>query len=301
MYERFYGLHARPFDLTSNLKYLVMTPKHREALSTLEYGVSKANGITLLIGEAGTGKTTLLRKALTTSADRRDDNRSCLLCLNNPALTREEFLDTLARGFQLTPGARHSKSRFLRELEQALAEHRRSGIVCALIVDEAQSLPFELLEEVRLLVNIESDTEKLLNVVLVGQPSLAGRLNDPELRHLKQRVALRCSLPALDLRETAIYVARRVVLAGGKPEQIFTRDAIIAIHQRAEGVPRTINVVCENALLTGYALQQQPVGADLVYEVCRDFDLRARPALVRGADASRAAVSHELPYAPVRR
>jgi len=151
------------------------------------------------------------------------------------------------------------------------------------VVDEAQSLPDELLEEVRLLANIESSTEKLVPVVLAGQPELADRLNAPGLHNLKQRVALRCSLPPLDLRETAAYIAKRIHLAGGNGAQIFTADAVRLIHERSHGVPRTISVICDNALVNGFALDRRPVDADLVLDVCRDFDFsapqdcRARP------------------------
>jgi general secretion pathway protein A len=286
MYLRFFGLRERPFDLTSNPKYVVMTPQHREALSTLDYGLSASNGITLLVGAAGTGKTTLLRTVLGSCGFSSKHTRAVFL--NNPTLTRQEFLDSLAHGFQLTPEAARSKSRFLRELECALTECRRNDTIGALVVDEAQSLPYDLLEEVRLLANIQSKTETLLRVILAGQPGLADRLNDSELRQLKQRVGLRCALVPLDLRETALYIAHRISLAGGNPGDAFSRDAIIAIHERPGGIPRTINVLCENALLTGFAADQRPVGPELVLEVCRDFDLpatrRTRSRVVPEAD-----------------
>lgn len=127
--------------------------------------------------------------------------------------------------------------------------------------------------------NLESETAKLLRVILVGQPALARRLNDPELAHLKQRIGVRCTLPALSLRESAIYVARRITLAGGTPDNVFTRDGVLAIHDRSRGIPRTINVICHNALLTGFAVDRRPVDAELVLEVCRDFDLQCHGAL----------------------
>ena len=150
---------------------------------------------------------------------------------------------------------------------------RQQGVLTVLVGDEAQSLPDDLLEEVRLLANIETDTEKLLHVVLAGQPALGGRLNEPGFRQLKQRIGVRCVLPPLDLRETAVYIAHRISLAGGNPGHVFSREAVIAIYERSGGIPRTINVICENALLTGYAADQRPVGQDIVLEVCRDFDL----------------------------
>lgn len=291
MYEQYYGLRERPFDLSSNLKYLLLTPKHQEALSNLEYGLSVANGITLLVGEAGTGKTTLLRKALAPYMRHPSANPARWVYLSNPVLSRDEFLESLAHGFQLSPQAAGSKTRLLRELEEALVQHHDDGIASLLIIDEAQSLPYELLEEVRLLANIESETAKLLRVVLAGQPALGARLNAPGLYQLKQRIGLRCTLPPLTLVETAAYIAHRIWLAGGSPERAFTRDAVMAIHERSGGIPRTINVICDNALLTGFAAGQQPVGPETVLEVCVDFDLH-------GQFAARASSVVRHPAAP---
>ena len=273
MYERFYGLAERPFELTPNPRYLVLTPSHEEALGNLEYGITGRKGITLLLGEAGTGKTTLLRKALSLRVRAVDASGEGWVYLNNPTLTRQEFLDVLAAGFGLAPEAAASKPRLLRELEEVLADRCRRGLDSALIVDEAQSLPHELLEELRLLANIESDTEKLLPLVLAGQPELAERLSDRSLRQLKQRVALRCRLRAFTLQETAAYVATRIRLAGGDAGGIFTREAVIAVHEASQGIPRTISVLCDNALLCGFASNTRPVDADIVDEVCADFDL----------------------------
>jgi general secretion pathway protein A len=193
--------------------------------------------------------------------------------LNNPTLGRTEFLEFLADAFGLSPEVSASKPRLLRALEQVLRERRNEGVVSALVVDEAQSLPDELLEEIRLLANIECDTHKLLSIVLSGQPELGLRLNAWRFRHLKQRVALRCALAALTLDESAAYIAGRVRLAGGDAGRMFSREAVIAIHNRARGIPRTINVICENALLTAFASERPLVCAALIEEVSRDFDL----------------------------
>jgi type II secretory pathway predicted ATPase ExeA len=269
MYEGFYGLRERPFDLTPNPRYLYLTGGHREALSNLQYGISGRRGITLLIGEAGTGKTTLVRAALEAVAG---PNVRCVY-LSNPVLTRSEFYEFLAPSFGLTERAAVSKARFLIELEDAVARRHRAGGVTALVIDEAQSLPHELLEEIRLLANFETTTEKLMPVVLAGQPELAARLEHEELRQLKQRVALRCDLAALDIRETAAYISGRVAIAGGDSSRIFTREAVQTIFERSRGIPRTISVICDNTLLTGFAAGAKPVGSNLVLEVCRDFRL----------------------------
>jgi type II secretory pathway predicted ATPase ExeA len=193
--------------------------------------------------------------------------------LSNPTLNRDEFYEFLADGFKLGGGSEGSKTRLLCELSRHLETRHEAGKLTALVLDEAQSLPYELLEEVRLLSNIEATSHKLLNVVLAGQPELADRLNEPALRQLKQRISLRCELTALDFRETAAYVAGRLRIAGGNPAEIFSREAIAAIHEASRGVPRIINVVCDNALIGGFAAQVRPVTRSIVSEVMRDFDL----------------------------
>jgi general secretion pathway protein A len=277
MYERFFGFRERPFELTPDPRYVLLTPRHREALSNLEYGVAARKAITVLTGEAGTGKTTLVRHVLRTAAA-STGVAGRFVELNNPRLTRDEFIEYLTHAFRLPAAAASSKARFLIALERTLHEHRAANLPVALIVDEAQSLPYDLLEEIRLLVNIESDSEKLLPVILVGQPELADRLNEYELRQLKQRVALRCHLAPLTLQETGSYIATRVSLAGGDPAQSFTREAVLELYRRSRGIPRTINVVCDNALVTAFALERRPVDADVVAEVAADFDLNGAPA-----------------------
>jgi type II secretory pathway predicted ATPase ExeA len=282
MYERFYGLRERPFDLTANPKFLFLSSRHAEALSNLQYGISARRGVTLIIGEAGTGKTTLVRSFL---ASAPSQNIECVH-LYNPTLTRAEFIEFLARSFNLSARAAESKTTLLYELERTLLERRQAGIVPALIVDEAQALPIELLEEIRLLANVETAEEKLLPVVLVGQPQLAVRLNAPDLKQLKQRVALRCDLRPLDLNETTAYIAERVRIAGGDAANLFSREAVQVIHQCSQGIPRTISVICDNALVSGFATNQRPVGWEVVREVCEDFDLN--PSVKKQAPVSAA-------------
>jgi general secretion pathway protein A len=269
MYESFFGLSERPFDLTPNPKYLFLTAKHREALSNLQYGISGRKGITLLIGEAGTGKTTLIQAAL---ASFRPHGVHCV-SVNNPALTRDEFYEYLAASFGLSREAAGSKARFLIELEQDVLRRHAAGGITALLIDEAQSMPLDLMEEVRLLANLETPTVKLMPLVLVGQPELATKLDDPEHCQLKQRVALRYDLAPLTIQETAAYIAGRIRIAGGDVIKMFTRDAVELIHRRSRGIPRTISVICDNALVGGFAAGVKPVGRDVVTEVCRDFKL----------------------------
>lgn len=268
MYEAFFGLSIRPFDLTPSPKFLVLTESHREALRNLEYGIASRKGITLLIGEAGAGKTTIIRSAVESQP-----TRVHCVHLNNPTLTRSEFVEMLSTRFGLSDRAIASKTQFLLELESLLVQRQAGGETTVLIVDEAQSLSLELLEEIRLLANMETSDEKLLSVIIAGQPELAERLNARELRQLKQRVALRCELRALERHETDEYVAGRIRAAGGAGASVFTREAVALIHQAARGLPRTINVIADNALLGGFAAGVRPVGSAIVADVCRDFDL----------------------------
>jgi general secretion pathway protein A len=270
MYEHQFGLAERPFELTPDPRFLYETPAHREALSNLEYGLSTAKSVTVVIGKAGTGKTTLLQAAM---ASRRCRMVTCVQ-LNNPTLRRHEFLELLAGRFGLSAAAAGSKAAFLQELERLLHERRSQGRVVALVVDEAQRLSAELLEEVRLLGNMETSNDKLLPLVLAGQPELAVRLEDLRFSQLKQRVALRCELFPFTLNETAGYIATRIRQAGGTPSDLFTLEAVRSIHEYSSGIPRTINVICDNALVTAMALGRKLVDLAMVSDVCRDFALQ---------------------------
>jgi general secretion pathway protein A len=268
MYRAFFGLRERPFDLTPNPRFLVLTDAHREALSHLEYGIASRRGITLLVGEAGTGKTTLIRAAL-----QRQPEQVFCVHLHNPALTRDEFVEMLAVQFQLSDTARTSKTALLTELEASVRARHARGASSVLIVDEAQSIPMDLLEEIRLLGNIETEDSKLLSIILAGQPELGTLLNHESLRQLRQRIALRCELRPLSQTETAGYLAGRIRAAGGVGAQVFTREAVMLIHQRSGGIPRTVSVIADNALVTAYAIGRKPVNSEIVNEVCRDLVL----------------------------
>jgi general secretion pathway protein A len=276
MYQEFFGLRELPFELTPDPRFLFMTSGHLEALSNLEYGLTSAKALTLLIGEAGTGKTTLLRAAFSSESCRRVH----YVYINNPSLTREEFVQTLAMHFELSAKAAQSKAVLLAELQQLLMQRRAKGEITALVMDEAQSLSIDLLEEVRLLANIETETIKLLPLVLVGQPKLAERLEQVELRQLKQRVTLRCEISPLELLETYSFIAHRIKTAGGLPSRVLTREAVTVIHEYSGGIPRTVCVICDNALVTGFALGKQPVDRSIVVDVCRDFALKGNAASV---------------------
>lgn len=300
MYTDFYGLSELPFELSPNPKFLLLTARHREALANLQYGISAGKSLTLLIGEAGTGKTTLVQAALASGSCKGAE----VVHLANPMLTRDEFVEFLARAFELASEARASKTTLLAQLEGELRTRQARGIRTALVIDEAQCLSRELLEEVRLLSNIETPSTKLLPLVLAGQPEFADRLNLPSLVQLKQRVALRCTLGLLDPAETAGYVQGRLKVAGANGHEIFSREALQVIHQRSAGIPRTISVICDNALVNGFAAGLKTIGPDLVDEVCDDFDLgqaRMQPPAPKAAVAPQASVATPAagPAAPV--
>lgn len=269
MYERFFDLRERPFELTTDPRFLYRTPRHREALANLEYGVSRGKPVTLLTGEPGTGKSTLLRAAM--QADTCRHVRWVYVC--NPALTRDEFVTLLANEFHLSARAASSKGALLGELRRTLIERRAAGEAFALVIDEAQAMSLSLLEEVRLLGNLESDTDRLLPIVLTGQPEFATVLAQPALLPLRQRIALRCTVGPFDVAETASYIASRLRTAGGDASRVFTRDAVILIHELSNGIARTINVVCDNALITGFALGRRPVDSAAVLEVAAEHHL----------------------------
>jgi general secretion pathway protein A len=271
MYERAYGLTALPFELTPDSRFLFLSTRQREALSVLQYGLFAAKPITLLIGEAGTGKTTLITAAL--ESDRCRHVR-CVY-LNNPALRTDDFVRLLAIKFDLGPEAAASKAVLLDRLERHLVERHARGESTALVIDEAQTLSVELLEEIRLLANIEKPSAKLLPLVLAGQPELAIRLEDPGLRQLKQRVTLRCELEPFSLSDTATFIASRIRTAGGDPSRLFTREAVALIHEYSGGIPRTISVICDNALVSGMALGGRRVDRPIVIEVGRDLCVSA--------------------------
>ncbi len=270
MYTQYYGLIGLPFEQTTTPRQLFLPPSHQKALNHLEYGLSTAKAMTLLTGEAGTGKTTLLRAALNSE---RCKSVTCLF-VNNPVLSRAEFLEMIARKVGLGAEVAKSKTTLLAELEEVLLKRRSRGEIVALVVDEAQSLSQDLFEEIRLLANVEFESQTLMPMVLAGQPELASHLNDTSLRQLQQRIALRSTVEPFTLSETGSYVTARIRAVGGEAARLFSREAVILIHERSRGIPRLVNVICDNALMTGVALSQRPVGQQVVLDVCRDLDLR---------------------------
>jgi type II secretory pathway predicted ATPase ExeA/phage tail protein X len=272
MYCDFYELHERPFNVTSDPKFLYLNARYREALASLHYGISQRKGFITLIGEAGTGKTTLLKKLL----DDLDANTRTVFVFNTN-VTFDEILEYIFGEFDL-PIHNGKRLYMLQRLNGFLLEELRHGRNVALLIDEAQDLEYSVLEDLRLLSNLETAKEKILQIVLSGQPELGLKLDNPNLRQLRQRVAVGARLLPLTREELTEYVQARLSAAGAADPRIFTREAEDRIFEISTGIPRIINVVCDNALVIGYALGKKRVGADVVNEAAADLITQQRPA-----------------------
>jgi type II secretory pathway predicted ATPase ExeA len=251
-----------------------MTRQIQEALAGLTYGIQNRKGFILLTGEVGTGKTTLVNRLL----DWLRGQRVATAYIFNSQLQVNHLFDFIMADFEIPYDSRE-KSQVLLRLNQWLLERYRAGETAVLIVDEAQNLSSELLEEIRLLTNLETSTEKLLQIVLAGQPELEERLKLPQLRQLRQRITLRCRTSTLSLEETYGYIAERLRIAGANGEPIFSKEAIQAIHLYSGGIPRVVNLLCEHSMINAYVDTLRPVPAHLVEEVAREFQLDEVPAV----------------------
>jgi len=267
MYAEFYGLVRPPFEMTPDPAFLYLGETHREGLATLLYGVQAGKGFVLLTGEVGTGKTTLLHALLG-----QLDASTASAFLFNPKLDPLDFFLVLFDEFGIQKTCR-TKAEYLLALNHFLIERLERNQTTLLIIDEAQNLSAEMLEEVRLLSNLETPSKKLLQIMLVGQPELNALLARPELRQLRQRIVLRHHLRPFDPQEIDEYIAERLALAGYTGKGIFKRSARREIHAVTGGVPRLVNVVCDGALLQGYAKDQSVIGVELIREVAADLGL----------------------------
>jgi general secretion pathway protein A len=288
MYKQFFGLTENPFNSNPDPRFLFQTPETEEALACLTYGIQKRRGFVQLTGEVGTGKTTLLNKLL----DWLRRQRVATSFVFNSHLTVDEFLDFMMADFGITT-AGGLKSQLLLRLNQWLLERHSEGQTAVLVVDEAQNLSVELLEEIRLLTNLETATEKLLQIVLAGQPELEQKLNHPGLRQLRQRIMLRCKTHQLTREQTEGYITERLRIAGANGTPIFSMDAIEVINKYSLGIPRVINLLCEHSLIASFAEGKKPVPGELAEEVVRDFELdRFRPAILSEGPTSKAAIQN---------
>jgi general secretion pathway protein A len=268
MYKEFYGLRANPFNVNPDPRYLFLTRHTEEALACLTYGIQSRKGFVLLTGEVGTGKTTLINKLL----EWLRLQQVATAFIFNSRLDVPQFLDYMMADFGI-PCDSKAKSQILLRLYNWLLDRYRAGETAVLIVDEAQNLSDEVLEEIRMLTNLETFTEKLLQIVLVGQPELEQKLKRPQLRQLRQRLTLRAKTHPLTLDETRAYVHQRLRIAGSNGQQIFEPEAIANVHRYASGIPRVINLLCEHCLVSAFVDQQKVIGPAVVDAVARDFDL----------------------------
>jgi general secretion pathway protein A len=276
MYNTYFHLTRNPFDLTPDPNCFVPTPRHNEALAALYYGVRRHKGFVMVTGEVGTGKTLLLRCLLRLLENSRDISYAYLF---NSRLTPNEFLQYVLSDFGLSASGKN-KVDMLLELSRFLISRGAKQMTSVLIVDEAHDLPADTLEELRLLSNLETAEDKLLQIVLVGQPELDKKLDSNELRQLKQRIALRASLGALTAQQTQEYIEQRLRIAGADANAapLFSPQAIAAVYAYSRGLPRLINTICENSLISAYAKQISTVTGRVVEDVASEFRLQAAHA-----------------------
>src|SRR5258708_1902789 len=268
MYKEFFGLRANPFNVNPDPRYLFLTRHTEEALACLTYGIQSRKGFVLLTGEVGTGKTTLINKLLEWLRAQQVPTAFIF----NSRMNVPQFLDYMMADFGI-PCDTRSKSQILLRLYNWLLERYRAGETAVLIVNEAQILADEVLQEIRMMTKLETFTEKLLQIVLVGQTELEQKLKQPNLRQLRQRLTLRAKTHPLTLDETRSYIQQRLRIAGSNGQQIFDGDALAAIHRYSTGIPRVVNLICEHCLVSAFVDQQKLVTTGIVDAVARDFDL----------------------------
>jgi general secretion pathway protein A len=299
MYEQYYGFAEKPFSLTPDPKYLFRSESHANAFELLHYAIDRREGFVVITGDIGTGKTTLCRALL-----EQTDKQTFTALLLNPFLSEEELLKAilqdlgvLSRGDLSFAGRQPTKQELITTLHQFLLSLVPLGARAVLIIDEAQNLPLPILEQIRILSNLETDKDKLLQIILVGQLNLVPLLRSPELRQLDQRVSIRYELEPLTSDEAAAYVSHRLAIANGARTVTFTPAALRLVHHYSGGIPRLINLLCDRALLGAYSAQTTRVEHDLVETAAQGLDLKVEePAreswlarLRRGGGAARRA------------
>ena len=293
MYQAFFGLREDPFRVNPDPRYLYLTPNTQEALTSLAYGIRCRYGIIVMTGEVGTGKTTLLHALL----DGLRQVRASTAFLFNPRLSVEGLIASAMADFGI-PNVSPVKHEALAQFNRWLLDRFHAGQMAVLVIDEAQHLSAEALEEIRLLTNLETATEKLLQIVLSGQPELEEKLRYTQLRQLRQRITIRCRTRTLKPEETQGYILKRLEIAGASDEPIFSQEALESVYAYSLGIPRVVNLLCQHGLIHAFADQTRPVTAAHVAEVAQEFELDtpewtdsnlgfARPGGGRGWDATR--------------
>jgi general secretion pathway protein A len=268
MYKSFYGLKENPFNVNPDPRFLYLTKQIEEALTGLMYGIQTRKGFITLTGEVGTGKTTLVNRLL----DWLHQRRARTAFLFNSRMNSNQLFDFILAEFDI-PCESKSKSQQLLKLNHWLLDRYRMGETVVLIIDEAQNLTYPVLEEIRLLTNLETSTEKLLQIVLSGQPELEEKLKLPQLRQLRQRIMLRCRTSPLSQEQTQEYIVERLRIAGAAGEPIFSPKAVETIHLYSLGIPRVINLLCEHSLVNSFVEQQRPIQPKIVEDVAHEFQL----------------------------
>src|SRR3954469_68085 len=268
IYNAYFGFSENPFNISPDPEFLYRSAQHEEALANLIYGVRSRKGFIVLTGEVGTGKTTMLECL----RDYLDSQRIEFAFIFNSRLTPEQFFEMMAFDFDLQCD-RKSKPEVLFALNSLLLQQAERGRTTALIVDEAHNLEWEVLEEIRLLGNLENRHGKLLQIILAGQPELDRKLDASNLRQLKQRIVLRCSLNPLSRDEVAAYIETRLARAGMPDQRVFPPDLLDEVYKRSRGIPRLINLLCDNLLVTAFAMEQRSANVEMLNEVCQDLRL----------------------------
>jgi general secretion pathway protein A len=266
VYLQYYGLSEAPFDITPNPRFLFYSAKHREAFNHLLYGIRERKGFVQLTGEVGAGKTTLCRAML----DQLSGQYATALILN-PVMSSDELMKAIAMEYGLPV---HGLDRLdtIGVINEFLLQQVERGQETVLIIDEAQDLTDELLEQVRLLSNLETENRKLLQIVLMGQPELRDRLNNPRLRQLRQRITVRYHLPPLSRYEVTQYIQHRLEVAGAKGAPYFTQPALWRVYNYSQGIPRLLNAICDKALLAGFVNQRERISYSIVGNAVRELE-----------------------------
>jgi len=268
IYNPYFGFSENPFNISPDPEFLYRSPQHEEALANLIYGVRSRKGFIVLTGEVGTGKTTMLECL----RDYLDTMRTEFAFIFNSRLTPDQFFEMMAFDFGLECD-RKSKTEVLFALNTLLIKQAEKGRTCVLLVDEAHNLEWDVLEEIRLLGNLENRGGKLLQIILAGQPELDRKLDAPNLRQLKQRIVLRCNLNPLEPDESVAYIETRMARAGMPEQKVFPAELLEEIFKRARGIPRVINLICDNLLVTAFAMERKTATVEMLDEVCHDLRL----------------------------
>jgi len=292
IYNPYFGFSENPFNISPDPEFLYRSPQHEEALANLIYGVRSRKGFIVLTGEVGTGKTTMLECL----RDYLDTMRTEFAFIFNSRLTPDQFFEMMAFDFDLECD-RKSKTDVLFALNSLLIKQAEKGRTCVLLVDEAHNLEWDVLEEIRLLGNLENRGGKLLQIILAGQPELDRKLDAPNLRQLKQRIVLRCNLNPLEPDEAVAYIETRMARAGMPDQTVFSPELLEEIYKRARGIPRVINLICDNLLVTAFAMERKTGTVEMLDEVCQDLRLEWPGSGRRGRSRYSMEEDHQFPDA----